>query len=363
MKVCYFGTYEKDYHRNKIFIDGLKQNNIEINECHEPLWEKIKHKNLINLFFLIPRMIIAYKKLSWKALGLKRDFRYVMVGYPPFIDILIAKIIFKKKIVYNPLISLYDTLVEDRKYFGGIFGELIKFIDYLSYKSTDIVFVDTKAHANYLIKEYPVLRKKLKIVPVGIDPYVFYPKKAKKNKNNKKNKFSVFFVGKFIPLHGIEKIIIAAKILEKENVEFILVGSGQLDKKANRLIEENNVKNIKRILWIPENKLVDEIAKAEACLGIFGDSKKAKIVVPTKVYYYIACGKATITMDSPASQEIFKNRKNAILCKNTPEEIAKSILLLKKDKKLRNNVAKEGYKLFLKSFTTKKIGEKIKKEL
>lgn len=356
MNICYFGTYEKDYHRNKVFIEGLKQNNIPVVECHEPFWEKIRHKNLINLFLSIPRAIITYKKLVWKALSIKRHFDYVIVGYPPTIDIFIAKFIFRKNILYNPLVSLYDTLVEDRKYFGGIFSKIIELIDKLSYKLSDIIFIDTKIHANYLLRKYPILKDKIKVIPVGIDKKSFYPKQIK---IKKKNKFSVFFVGKFIPLHGIEKIIHAAELLKKENIEFIIVGEGQLSKKIDEIIEKERLKNIKRIRWIPENKIIDEIAKADICLGIFGDSEKAKIVVPTKVFYYLACGKPIITMESPASREILKNKKNVILCKNTPGDIAKSILLLKKNKKLRNKIANRGYGLFKNNFTTKEIGKKI----
>ena len=37
IKVCYFGTYRAAYSRNKIMIEGLRRNGVEVLECHETL--------------------------------------------------------------------------------------------------------------------------------------------------------------------------------------------------------------------------------------------------------------------------------------------------------------------------------------
>ena len=33
MKICYFGTYDPIYTRNRLMIQGLKENNVEVVEC------------------------------------------------------------------------------------------------------------------------------------------------------------------------------------------------------------------------------------------------------------------------------------------------------------------------------------------
>src|SRR5437870_3087244 len=40
MKVCYWGTFEKQYPRNAVLISGLRQNGIEVVECHFALWKE-----------------------------------------------------------------------------------------------------------------------------------------------------------------------------------------------------------------------------------------------------------------------------------------------------------------------------------
>ena len=50
MRVCYFGTYSTGpgYPRNRVIIKGLRENGIEVVECHKEIWDgcyaKIKVK-------------------------------------------------------------------------------------------------------------------------------------------------------------------------------------------------------------------------------------------------------------------------------------------------------------------------------
>jgi len=44
MRVCYFGTYDLNYSRNRILIEGLERNGIDVVECHVPLWQGTSDK-------------------------------------------------------------------------------------------------------------------------------------------------------------------------------------------------------------------------------------------------------------------------------------------------------------------------------
>ena len=64
MIVCYFGTYSKDegYTRNRVIIKGLKENGVQVQECHVDLWKGrtdklIGLKDLKYSLRLIPRLI------------------------------------------------------------------------------------------------------------------------------------------------------------------------------------------------------------------------------------------------------------------------------------------------------------------
>ena len=98
MTICYFGIYDKNYSRNKILISGLKKNGVEVIECND------RTKSLIKYFKLIGQY--------WRK-GRHSDL--VIVGFPGQTIMPLAKLICRKKIVFDAFLSVYDSYVFDRK--------------------------------------------------------------------------------------------------------------------------------------------------------------------------------------------------------------------------------------------------------
>ncbi len=360
MNILYFGTYEKNYPRNKVLIEGLKKNNVKVRQCHIPFWEKVEDKTgKINKFSFVINLHIAHMKLLFKHFKYKNP-DIVIVGYIGQLDMLLARICFpKKKIVFNPMISLYDTLVLDRKMIKAksLISKIIKFIDKKSCDLSDIILLDTEEHLKYFEKEFRIRRKKLSRLFIGADEKIFYPRKEKERKRKK-----VLFYGKFTPLHGTKYIIKAAKLMEKENITFEIIGKGQTHNDDLKLAKNIKTRNIKFIDWVPYKKLPLHIADSDICLGgHFGSGEKAKRVVPNKVFQIIAMKKPVIVSDSLASREAgFIDRENAFFCRMRDEKaIANSIKDLLKDKKVREKISKKSYSLFNKKYSTKAIGKEF----
>ena len=259
MRICYFGTYEKDYPRNRVIIQGLKKAGVEVTECHIPLWEKKKDKTKWSFFdkislalklpFIYIRLAINFRKLDRK-----NNFDCMIVGYIGQLDMLIAHLIAKKKkIIFNPMISLYDTLVNDRKIIKNSFlKKLLHWTDRKSCSYADLVVLDTEKHAGYFRKEFGI--KNADVLYIGADE-IFKPgKKEKKQQKPGKGRFRVLFYGKYTPLHGTESIIMTAKLLENNNdIEFEIIGKGQTYKKDMETAENLDVKNIEFREWVSYN--------------------------------------------------------------------------------------------------------------
>lgn len=373
MKICYFGTYEKDYPLNRIIIKGLRKNGVEVKECHAALWEKHKNKHgdflkLFSLIKLAVNLVVAYLKLGVKFLKKCGDTDTVIVGYIGQLDIFWLKflILFRKKkpkTIFVPLVSLYDTTIVDRGLSEkkNVFAKLLFYLDKFSFKMADLIILDTNEHINYICDLFNLNKNKFKRVWVGADEDVFYPSGSSPDKERLGGVFNVLFIGKYIPLHGIEYIIKAAKLLENEkDVQFKIIGSGQLDEEVMNLRKELNIKNIDFIEWVEYNELVNDINKADVILGIFGGTNKSLRVIPNKVFQAIACKKAVITGDSLAIRELFTRRKNILLCENRNAESLKSTILeLKDDSELRDEIAEGGHEVFRDNSMCKKIGEKV----
>lgn len=369
MKVCFFGTYEKDFPSNRIIIKGLKRNGIDVVECHISLWEKHRNKHgnflkLFSMFKLTVDLISAYVRLGLMFFSKCKNVDVFIIGYIGQLDVFFLKalLVFKKdkpKVLFIPLVSLYDTAIIDRclSNKNNLFAKFLFYIDKFSFRMVDLVVFDTNEHINYISNLFSLNKNKFERIWVGADEDVFYPDKVEVERVV----FQVLFIGKYIPLHGLAYIIKAAKLLENENdIKFKIIGSGQLDEEIMNLRKELDIKNIDFIDWIEYNKLKDEINGADVVLGIFGGTGKSLRVIPNKVFHAIACRKPIITGDSLAIRESFVNKKNILLCKNrNSESLSNAILKIKNDNKLRDKIAENGYTLFKNNFSSEKIGEKL----
>ena len=311
MRICYFGTYEKDCPRNRIVIKGLRKQGIEVIECHYPLWERHTDKtgDYLSSFSLLKitlRLIWGYLFLTagFARLG---NFDYLMVGYIGQADVFLARLLllFKKRpLIFNPMISIYDTLVLDRKIFrkGTMSSGILFHIDKWSFQHSDIIVLDTIEHINYISELFSIDKKKFVRTFIGADEDLFYPRHKDKNTGPL---FHVLFYGKFIPLHGLHHVLYAAKELEGDpEILFKIIGKGQLSEEIHQLAKRLDLKNVEFTDWVTYEKLPDHIAGADVCLGIFGDSGKAIRVIPNKVFQALACGKEVISSDTPAIREL-----------------------------------------------------------
>lgn len=272
----------------------------------------------------------------------------------------VAKAMTVKPLVFDAVLTLYETEVVDRQRINreSIKAKLWYFLDYNALHEVSLVLSDTNTHAKYYSSFFNVASNKFRRVFVGSDDEVFYPRAVVKESDC----FLVMYWGDFIPLQGVKYIIRAAKLLERyEDIKFELRGSGQTFQEVYELSKSLGVKNITFVsAWVSYDELPNCVAKADVCLGIFGETEKAKRVIPNKAFEALAMRKPLITGDSPAAREILVDRLNSILVPMAnPEALAEAILTLKEDEELRNRIAENGYGLFKKKLSPKAIGKEL----
>ena len=105
--------------------------------------------------------------------------------------------------------------------------------------------------------------------------------------------FRFLFVGKLIPLHGLETILGAARLAPELQIR--LIGSGQLEK-----VLEERPENVEWVHWVNYEELPRELWGAGVALGIFGTSDKTLRVIPNKAFQALATGAPLITGDPAA---------------------------------------------------------------
>lgn len=367
MRVLCFGTYERIFPRNTTLIAGLRMAGAEVEECHEPLWELTRDKtgssftNPLAMLRTALRVLAAY----WRLLLRHRRHEYdvMVVGYMGYLDMLLAGMVarFRRRpLVYSPVVSLYETVVTDRKMFSGrsIPGRLAWALDRWSLRLADLIVLETATYVDFFSNEFRIPRERFVVVPLGADEVTFTPR----NEGGSNEGFRVFFYGKFTPLQGVPVIIRAAAQVQRLNprIRFEIVGSGQLSSEVERISREQGVTNTEFIPWVAYEELPRHIEKADVCLGIFGETEKTDRGIPVKVYDALAMGKAVITGDTPAARELLVQDVNALLCPTgDPEALAQAILRLHDHPDLRSRIAAGAAQTFQDKCTQDLIGHDL----
>jgi glycosyltransferase involved in cell wall biosynthesis len=245
--------------------------------------------------------------------------RFIIVPWPGWRSLFFAKlvsILTRRKLILDAFISNYNTYVEDRRYVHPKSLRALSLLmqDRISCRLADIVLLDTNEHIEYFAKLLSIPKDKFLRVFVGVD---IDEQMVGESNQTPQQMLTLFFAGTFIPLHGLKYIIEALDLLRKKGkrFRFILVGRGQEDKMIDAMIRNLKLSDsIERHSFLPYNRLLNLMKDADICLGIFGDTKKAKMVIPTKVFDYAAMNKIFITGDSKAMRELFTEESDFVGC-------------------------------------------------
>jgi len=369
IRVCYFGTYRRNYSRNQIMIEGLRRNGVEVIECHQRLWYGIEDRVRVAgggwlkpAFWL--RVLRTYIRLIRQHKKLGR-YDVMVVGYPGQIDIYLAHFLSWKRrvpVVWDIFMSIY--LIAQERHVGKESSLSLRMINHLERGAchlADLLILDTEEYACWFKDHHGTSLDRVRLVPTGADDRIFQPLP---HISSNDEPFIVLYYGTFIPNHGVEYIIAAARLLDRRSVHFELIGDGPLKDEAIKIANRYQLSNMNFIPWLESSELVNRVAKADICLGSFGITPQALMTVQNKIYEALAMAKPIITGDSPAIRKFFQHGKHVYLCERAnPEALATSIDYLHKEEDLRKVLSKNGNICFRNHYSTEHIGSLFMKYL
>lgn len=306
-----WGTYDESKPRTRLMLGALRDAGLLQATRHADVWSAVVDKSQLRG----PRALVG---VGWRWLssyarllaGLARSGAHdvVFVGYLGQLDVLVAWPLCRLRhqtIVWDAFISLYDTVVDDRKMVGqhSPLARLLWAWEWLACRAADVVILDTEAHAAYFRSTFHLADDKTAVVFVGAEPDAFAANVDADVAANG-GPITVLFYGQFIPLHGIGTIIEAARCSEATEVRWVLIGTGQETARVQQMLDERPVPHLTWIPWVDYEALRAHIAAADVCLGIFGASDKAGRVIPNKVFQILSVGKPLITRDSDGIREL-----------------------------------------------------------
>ena len=200
---------------------------------------------------------------------------------------------------------------------------------------------------------YGIEQDKFLLNPNGVDPSEFSPSvsgKGIRNRLNLRGKIVVGFIGTFTRWHGVETLFDASVISTKKrrNLHFILMGNGDLRPALEQRATEMDRAN--RLVFtgsIPHSEAAGYLAACDILVSPhlgFEDGSRF-FGSPTKLFEYMAMGKAIIASDLEQIGETIVDGVNGLLMKpGNARQLCRLIMKLADNKALRMRLGAQARK-------------------
>lgn len=304
--VLFFGTFDAGAHpRVRVLAQAIESAGHKVIYCNAKSGISTEERvAALRRPWVFPSLVIRYL-LAWRVLIVAArsvdmsEVDVVVVGYLGVLDVHLARRLLNKPLILDQMASLAGT-AEDRSL---PFAGLLRRIDGWANCSADLVLVDTRQHLPVTGRYKPRTR----IVPVGAS-WEWFDAGEEQGAigGGGGGVLSVCFFGLFTPLQGAAFIGRAAALLgRRRDICWTLVGHGQDRPRVEALTA--GLDQVTWHDWVEDTLLPGFVASHDVCLGIFGDTAKARRVTPNKVYQGAAAGCAVVTSDTKPQREALQD--------------------------------------------------------
>ncbi len=279
--VLFWGRFGPEYSRNRVYISLFK----------ELGWD-------VRLFMV--KYCCAFGDGEWRLRGdksVKPDLVWVPVCRQR--DAAAATRWAHKRgipVVFDPMISYWDKKVLEQGKWRAEEGRAKRLLAWETklFNGVDRLLCDTSCHADFFHAHMGVPREKLRVLFTGTDETVFKPADRPEDDppHDPKAPLRILYHGAYLPLHGTEYIVEAARRTQGLNIHWDFLGWG-----AYKAATEEKAKGISNITFlerVPYVEVPRVIRTADIVLGVFGTTEKASRVIGNKVYEAMACCRPVI---------------------------------------------------------------------
>lgn len=276
-RVLWWGRFDPGYSRNRVYQTLFRELGWDVDYFFVKIW---------------PRFGDA--EAFFRGLGRRPKPDLVWVPVARQRDVLAACRWAHKRgipVVFDPMISAWDKKVLEQLKWKADEPRAKKLLarEKVQMAAPDLVCWDTSCHVDFCAQYLGVPREKLRVLLTGTDEAVFKPQAALPPSDGT---FRVLYHGAYLPLHGTETIVEAARLTQGLGIHWDFLGWGAY--KAATEAKAAGLTNVTFLEKVPYVDVPKVIAAHDVVLGVFGTTAKAARVIGNKVYECTACARPTI---------------------------------------------------------------------
>lgn len=228
------------------------------------------------------------------------------------------------------------------------------------------IVVVTPAFRERLIQDWRVPAGKISIVENGVETEMFAPARqadtnALRERLGVQGHFVASYIGTMGNAHGLETLIEAATLLQRQNsgVIVLLIGEGAEKARIKELASSRNLANVRFLDQQPREKIPAFISASDACIVLLKKTEIFKTVIPTKMLEFMSCARPVILgVDGQARQIIDEAEAGIAIEPENSAALADTINHLAANRRLCDELGQKGREHILRHFSRGRTAEK-----
>lgn len=266
-----------------------------------------------------------------------------------------------KPLIFDAFMSPSDALMSEGKggLSGRLLGALILPLEWLCLMLSARCLTDTVLHQQFIAERFAVRETKIDVVYVGA---VDTESEMAQAEHDGGAPLSVLFYGTFLPLHGMDVLLRACKLVADLPIEFrIIGGTGTALAQFQSQLEELAPGNVVHDTWVDfEDLQATVIPNADLCLGgPFGGTPQARRVITGKAFQFLAQSKATVIgkVEEPVA---FVDKRNCLQVEQgDAESLAAAFRWALANRKELPAIGRAGRRLFDQQFAVDALAAQV----
>lgn len=283
----------------------------------------VMKKTLGHLSFMLSSFVLG--------LGPTGKADVVVVSSPTFFSVFSAWALARCK--RAPLV------VEVRDLWPAIFVELgvlrnphviriLERLELAAYRAASAVVVVTEGFGDDLIRR-GIPAEKIHFIPNGADLSRFQPtasdERARAEMGANDDDVLVLYIGAHGISHALEAVADAAAQLTAEPIHFAFVGEGAAKQRLVAHVLQLGITNVTLLPGVAREEVPRLLASADICLVPLRDVPLFKSFIPSKMFEFMAAGKAIVGSVRGESARILEAAGAAVVEPEDPDALAKAV--------------------------------------